>query len=123
MIRHKYVSISASASGETLVNALAGLGERKRRIKTLTYVPDFSTTGAMPSRATRVRAYRNQDQIVDVALSSFAFDLYSNTSGYSAQNTWELDLPLEKGDGFKVGLYNAGATPGGNLQFAYEDQE
>lgn len=123
MIRHKYITVGAAASGETLVNALAGLGERKRKIKSLTYVPDFSTTGAILNRATRIRAYKNQDQIVDVALYSFDFALYSTTGGYSAENTWELDLLLEKGDGFKIGLYNAGATPGGNLQFAYEDQE
>jgi len=123
MIRHKYIEISASGSGETLKNALAGLGEKKRRIKSLTYVPDSSTTGAMPVRSTRIRAYKNQDQIVDAGLYAFEFSVYSNTTGYASENTWELDLPLERGDGFKVGLFNATLTPAGNLQIAYEDLE
>jgi len=123
MLRHKYIEVGASASGETLVNALSGLGEKNRKIKSLAFVPDFVTSATYPARGTRVRAYKNQDQIVDAALTSFAFSVYSSYTGSDMQSVFELDMPLKQGDGFKVGLYNSSATPSGNLQIVYEDME
>lgn len=123
MDRIKYLAVSASGTGETLVNALTGIGEKKRLIKKLQYIPDHTTSSAPSSRSTRIRAYRDQDQVVDAAITSFQYSVYSGVYSYDFPSTYELDLPLERGQGFKVGLYNSGATPVGNLQMIYEDRE
>lgn len=123
MIRHKYIAVGAAAAGETLVNALSGLGERDRVIKSLQFIPNSVTSASYPVRDSRVRAYKNQDQIVDAALTNFAFSVYSSYTGSDLASTFELDMPLKQGDGFKVGLYNATVAPAGNLQIVYEEKD
>jgi hypothetical protein len=123
MLRHKYIAVGASAAGETLVNALSGLGEKDRVIKSLQFIPNSVTSAGYPLRETRVRAYKNQDQIVDAALTNFAFSVYSSYTGTDLASTYEMDLPLKQGDGFKVGLYNTLYAPAGNLQIVYEEKD
>ena len=119
----KYIVVGATSTGETLINALTGLGEKKRVIKKLHYIPDHTTSSAPSSRATRLRAYKDQKQVLDGAMTSFQYSVYSGVYSYDFPSTYELDLPLERGEGFKVGLYNSGSTPVGNIQMEYEDKE
>jgi len=121
--RYKTVAVTASGSGETLSDALAGLGEKKRNVIGLQYTNDGVTTGGLPTRSTNVRAYKNQDQVVDYNIGHFDAVVFSNTSMIENVDLIPLDMKLDRGDGFQVGLYNASLTPTGDIVMVYEDME
>lgn len=123
MIKHKYIDVGATGTGETLVNALAGLGEKKRIIKSITYVASGTTSGSPAAFGERVRAYKNQEEVCDFSIDSFNRGTYSGTYWCEDIKPILLDLPLEKGDGFQVGLFDSAGTPSGDLQISYVDQE
>lgn len=114
MTRFKNVAVS-SASGETLVDALAGLGERDRTIVALIIAPNASSTGV--ANDIDVRAYKNQDQVIDYSLNAHL--LRDSDNAYEPINVpirIELNCPLKSGDGFKVGFNGA---QGGKIILEY----
>lgn len=123
MLRYKFVEINASTSGEKTVDALSGLGEKKRKIKQLFYVPAITSSASPDKDGDRIRAYKNQEQIVDFCVDSFNLGVYSGIYFTEDVKPIDLDLELQRGEGFTLGLFNASATPTGDLQFSYEDME
>jgi len=123
MTRFKYIAIGASASGETLVDALAGLGEKNRTIKSIRYVTAIVTGAMNIAKFPLIRAYKNQDQIVDFNTGSFNIGVYSGTHWIEDIKPIMMDLDLVKGDGFQIGLYLPSSTPSGDLQIEYVDKE
>lgn len=123
MIRYKHVTVGASASGETTVDALSGLGEKKRKIMQLWYVPSISATATPALDGTRIRAYKGQEQVVDFCVDSFNLGVYSGIYLTQDIKPLDLDMDLERGQGFSLGLYDASSTPVGSLQFSYQDME
>ena len=123
MLRYKFVEVNASASGEKTVDALSGLGEKKRKIKQLFYVPAITSSASPDKDGDRIRAYKNQEQIVDFCVDSFNLGVYSGIYFTEDVKPIDLDLELQRGEGFTLGLFNASATPTGDLQFSYEDME
>ena len=116
MTRFKNITVS-SAAGETLVDALAGLGERDRTIIALIIAPNASTSGVVND--IDVRAYKDQDQIVDYALNAHL--LRDCDNAYEPVNTpirIEINCPLKSGTGFKVGFNGA---QGGDIILEYMD--
>lgn len=114
-----------AGAGETLVNALAGLGEKKRMIKSLQYCP-ATLSPPLPTsenKTTNVRAYKNQERIVDVSLGSFTWGVFSNTKYVEYANPILVDIPLERGDGFKVGFQDASTFNTGSIIMEYQDLE
>lgn len=123
MLRYKFVEVNASTSGEKTVDALSGLGEKKRKIKQLFYVPAITSSASPDKDGDRIRAYKNQEQIVDFCVDSFNLGVYSGIYFTEDVKPIDLDLELQRGEGFTLGLFNASATPTGDLQFSYEDME
>jgi len=121
--KFKFIDVGAAGSGETLVDALAGLGEKKRIIKKIYYVASGTVTGAPVAIGSRIRAYKNQEQLVDFSVDSFNRGVYSGTSWIADIFPIGVDIDLAKGDGFQIGLFRSGATPTGDLQIEYVDQE
>ena len=77
MLRYKFVEINPSTSGEKTVDALSGLGEKKRKIKQLFYVPAITASATPAKDGDRIRAYKNQEQIVDFCVDSFNLAVFS----------------------------------------------
>ena len=123
MLRYKFVEINASTSGEKTVDALSGLGDKKRKIKQLFYVPAITSSASPDKDGDRIRAYKNQEQIVDFCVDSFNLGVYSGIYFTEDVKPIDLDLELQRGEGFTLGLFNASVTPTGDLQFSYEDME
>ena len=126
MSRFVTLTIGHAAAGETLINALSGLGEKKRVIKSLTFSHvAYSGGGSVFTDLplSQLRAYKNQDQVCSVGFGSFNWAVFSNVPYISDAKPILLDLPLEKGDGFKVGFFNATAAQFGNILMEYEDKE
>ena len=123
MLRYKFVEINPSTSGEKTVDALSGLGEKKRKIKQLFYVPTITTSATPAKDGDRIRAYKNQEQIVDFCVDSFNLAVFSGIYFPDEIKPIDLDLDLQRGEGFSLGLFNASSTPTGDLQFSYEDME
>ena len=123
MIRYKHVTIGASAAGETTVDALSGLGEKKRKILQLWYVPAISETDTPALDGTNIRAYKGQEQVVDFRVDSFNLGVYSGIYLTQDVKPLDLDMDLDRGVGFSLGLHNASETPVGSLQFSYQDME
>ena len=121
MIRYKHVTIGAAAAGETTVDALSGLGEKKRKIMQLWYVPAISITATPALDGTRIRAYKGQEQVVDFCVDSFNLGVYSGIYLTQDIKPLDLDMDLERGQGFSLGLYDSSSTPVGSLQFSYQD--
>lgn len=120
------ITVGASGTGETLVDALAGLGERRRVIKSLRYARGAYATPGTPfqeSTGTRIRAYKNQEQLVDYPITSFEWGVFSNTVYVEKAEPLLLDTVLERGDGLKVGFFNSSATPVGNITLEYDETE
>ena len=126
MSRYVTLAIGHAAAGETLVNALAGLGEKKRVIKSLTFSHVAYSGGGFVFTdlpLSQLRAYKNQDQVASVGFGSFNWAVFSNCPYISDSKPILLDTVLEKGDGFKVGFFNASAAQFGNIVMEYEDKE
>ena len=119
--KYKYIAVGATGSGETLVDALAGLGERRRTIKSVLYVTNVTTGNIAVRVSPRVRVYKNQEQICDFSIASFEMDTYSGTYWVEGIKPIDLDVDLDTGDGFQIGLFADGSTPSGNLQIEYVD--
>ncbi len=124
---NKFVTIAVgmAAIGETLVNALSGLGEKKRKIKTLQYCA-ATLSPPLPtgeSSTTHIRAYRDQERIVDVSLGSFRRGVFSNTTFIEQAEPILVDIPLERGQGFKVGFSDSATYNTGSIIMQYEDLE
>lgn len=116
MIRYKNVAVSAAA-GETLSDALAGLGERKRKIHALIVAGNASTTGLV--NGVDLRCYKNQDQIVDYNLNAWLSR--DSDNAYEPVNVpirIPVDILLESGDGLKVGF---NGNFGGDVIIEYSD--
>jgi hypothetical protein len=126
MSRYVTLEIGHAAAGETLVNALTGLGEKKRLIKSLTFSHvAYSGGGAIFSDLplSQLRAYKNQDQVASVGFGSFNWAVFSDVPYVSDAKPILLDTVLEIGDGFKVGFFNATGAQFGNVVMEYEDKE
>lgn len=99
-IRYKTVNVS-SGTGEVLADALAGLGQRARKIRALTPIPVLSSGGAVVPYT--LRAYVDQTQVVDYNLQSFTNGIYSTTQYRDVDFRLQLDLDLTEKQGFKLG--------------------
>lgn len=124
MQRFVHVTVGASAAGETLVDALAGLGERKRTIKSIRYARySGSASGSAfgESKITRIRAYRNQEQVVDFPLTSFDWGIFSGTQYVERADPLLVDIELSNSDGFKIGFFNGSVAPVGDLVIAFTE--
>ena len=124
MLRYKSINLSPTGTGETTANALAGIGERKRIIRELWVQLVTKTTGAGSlTLGHKIRAYKRQDQVLDASLTSFREGRYSTTYWNEDMSIYKLDLPLDQGDGFQVGIFNSAATPPDAIMtIVYEDQ-
>lgn len=119
----RYVTLTiASGTGEILTDALSGLGEKKRKIVSLRPIVEENTTNVYDRLYHHVKAYKNQDEIVDFDYGSFQNGLYSSLADVSETKLIDLDLQLERGDGFKVGFEKA-TNEGGRIIIEYIDQE
>ncbi len=123
MTRFKFIDVGASGAGETLVDALAGLGEKARTIKSITYTSEMVTGSVAAKNFPRIRAYKNQEQIVDFSIGSFNTATYSGVFWTDDIYPLLIDLDLAKGDGFQIGLFQVSGTPIGDLQIEYVDKE
>lgn len=122
----KYKVITPSGSGsEKLGNALAGLGERRRRIIGLRAAP---TPAAMVFvddwNDVAVVAYKNQDQVCEFSLGSFLNGNTSYAEFPAGNDLIDLDLMLEPGDGFQVGFKDlaGGTAQSWYINMVYEDK-
>lgn len=126
MRKFKWVEIAAAATGLTLKNALSGLGERARTIRSIRYARgDYATPGTpfQESTGTRIRVNRNQEEIVDFPLTSFQWGVFSNTVYVEDAPPILVDIPMKVGDGMEIGFYNATVIPYGNLVLEYEEPD
>lgn len=126
MNRFTTITVGAAAAGETLVNALSGIGEKKRKIVSLRYAhaaTDALSGAPANSLYTRIRAYRDQDQFIDVSIGSFQWAMVSNLPYLERGDVVLTDTILEKGEGLKIGFFNASVVPYGNLVMEYQDLE
>lgn len=91
------------ADRETIVDALAGMAGKARRIVKASFFPTDNKF---------FRVYRDAEQIVD-------FDTYTL---HLQLPFIDMDLPLAEGQSCKVGFYNdAGATDAIEIMIAYEE--
>lgn len=125
VIKSKSIAITGAA-GNSVNDALAGLGEKKRRIKSLVFNPPAiaSATAWSSYYVTKCVAYKDQEQVMEVSLGSFMQPITSATDApfLDLVRRVELDLELDVGDGFKVGWYNTSAISG-SVDMYYEDLE
>ena len=122
MIRSKSFTFTVAGTGETLTNALSGIGERKRIIKRLRADGMRTSTAASPQHQAFLRAYKRTDQVVDARPESFVACLSSATTKVIALWDQPVDIPLDQGDGFQIGFYDASTSFTGYITMEYEDQ-
>ena len=127
MIRHNTVN-SSGALGTDLVDGLAGLGSANRHIIAVYYTPamldatDGSNYGFDIS--SRFYAYRNQDELIDVAAVQFATKLATDGSNILEMQKpirIPLDLEIKVGESFQVGYFN-GVAASSEITIEYEDR-
>ena len=106
MLKWKRVSSGTlTLNAEVLVDMLAGMAGKNRRITKLSFTPTIYKF---------VRVYRNSDQIVD-------YDSYTLNGEYPVL---DMDLPLADGQQCKVGFYNSsGATTAIEIMIGYEESD
>ena len=104
MLKWKRVSSGTlTLNAEVLVDMLAGMSGKSRRIVKASFTP---------TQYKYFRVYKDADQIVD-------FDSYVLNGEYPVI---EMDLPLAEGEQCKVGFYNSsGATTAIEIMVAYEE--
>jgi hypothetical protein len=105
MIKYKTITVP-SGTGEVLTDALAGLGQRPRKIRALTPVPLHTSGGAVSSYT--LRAYVDQNQVVDYNMQSFENGLYSAVGYRDVDFRLDVDIDLTQQQGFKVGNSSGG---------------
>jgi hypothetical protein len=119
MPRTRYVKVAVgSGAGEILVDALAGLGTRNRKIIALW--PSHAAIASVSS-AVSMRVYLDQEQVVD-------FDLDAMKLNHNTANAWTsvlrripVDLEITAGQGLKVGFHHATVTPAGSITLEYQE--
>lgn len=90
-------------NAEVLVDILAGMSGKNRRITKISFTP---------TQYKYLRVYRDAEQIVD-------YDSYTLTGEYPVL---EMDLPLAEGQQCKVGFYNSsGATTAIQIMIGYTE--
>lgn len=120
MIQYQFIEIP-SGNNENLTDALAGLGERKRRIRAI--IVNNKSTGVITAVTHRLRLYREQTRVVDYHLAAWYFSTASSDfEAVSLPIRIPVDLTLEVGEGLQVGLYSASTTTSSfNITMEYED--
>lgn len=111
------------SNAENLADALAGLGEKKRTITALWFKPEYTTnTSEGIDVLIECRAYVEQTQVIKFLFDNFAMAV-NNTNSIITQ--WagnpriECNIPLDVGQGFKVGFAKTGGTPEGSVTIEY----
>jgi len=104
MLKWKRISSGTlTLNQEVLVDMLAGMSGKNRRIIKASFTP---------TQYKYFRVYRDAEQIVD-------FDSYTLTGEYPVI---DMDLPLAEGQQCKVGFYNSsGATTAIEIMIGYEE--
>ena len=104
MLKWKRVSSGTlTLNAEVLVDMLAGMSGKNRRITKISFTPTDDKY---------LRVYRDAEQIVD-------FDSFTLNGEYPVL---DMDLPLADGQQCKVGFYNSsGATTAIELMIGYEE--
>lgn len=124
MPKYKTIHIGTSAT-ESLANALAGLGEKRRTIIGLipALTPNTSANFADIDDQT-LQAYKNQDNICEYSLGSFANPITSAVDFPTGFDLIPLDVQLEPGDGFQVGFkdHNSTTCVTGRITIVYDDK-
>jgi len=106
MLKWKNISVDKGAAGiETIVDILAGLAGKARRIVKISFVP---------TNTLYVRIYRDAEQIVD-------YHTYVLNGEYPVL---DIDLPLSEGQQCKGGFYSGSAGAATYvLAVCYEEAE
>lgn len=103
MLKYKRVSSGVLTTGEeTLVDMIAGMAGKNRRIVSI---------ATPPVAGNYLRLYRDAEQIVD-----FDSDLF--TTGWTML---PMDLPLAEGQQVKVGIYCVTTTTAVQIIIGYEE--
>lgn len=104
MLKYKRVNTGTLTDGvETLVDMLAGMAGKNRRILSVATVPLANMY---------LRVYRDAEQVVDA----------TSTDMTTAAPLMVMDLPLAEGQSCKVGFYNNGAvTTAKEITIGYEE--
>ena len=104
MLRYKRITTPTLTSGaETLVDMLAGMAGKSRKVVTISTAPLANMY---------LRAYRDAEQIVDIATIDMT----------TAAPLLPMSLTLAEGQQLKVGCYNNGAaTTAKEITIGYEE--
>ena len=122
MIQYRTIIVSGS-DAENLADALAGLGEKKRRVRALWFEGPKSASGS--TQFVRGRAYKQRNQVVDFNMDVWLqSDQDANPLNKLAlEPRVPIDVMLERGDGFEVGFFLSSGTPTGRVTMEFEDLE
>ena len=103
MLKYKRVTTPTLTAGqETLVDMLAGMAGKNRRIVSAT---------TKPTAGNYLRVYRDADQIVDC-----------DSERMTTAAPWlPMDLPLAEGQQCKVGIYCTTTTTAVEITIGYEE--
>jgi len=103
MLKYKRVNTGTLTAGqETLVDMLAGMAGKNRRIVSIS---------TKPTAGNYLRVYRDADQIVDC-----------DSERLTTAAPWlAMDLPLVEGQQCKVGIYCVTTTTAVEITIGYEE--
>lgn len=111
---------SFSLTSGNLTNLLAGIGEKRRKIKAF-YISQSPSSGGI-GVGYRFQVYKEQDQIIDFYTDHFGNnDTTADRDYLGMQRKIDVDITLKASDGLQGGLWSGSAYVSGYVTMVYED--